>query len=118
MYQQLTEGKRVQIWALRKEGKTQTTIAKQLQIHKSTVSRELNRNSGPYGYEPKLAQNMASYRKKYHKDVVGKEYEELLLELNKQGFDTLKSQAFLLHHHPELTVEDADLLLSRSGLFS
>ncbi|GEA61609.1 helix-turn-helix domain-containing protein [Vibrio comitans] len=117
MYRQLDEGRRIQIWALRKEGKSQTEIAQHLDIHRSTVSRELNRNSGPYGYEPKLAQSMASYRKKYHQDIIGKEYEELLIELNKQGFNFEKSQAFILHHHPELPVEDVDLLLKKSGLF-
>ncbi len=64
MYKQLTEDKRLQIWAMRKEGKSQSEIARVLAVHRSTVSRELNRNSGPYGYEPQLAQRMAIYRKK------------------------------------------------------
>ena len=64
MYKQLTENNRLQIWALRKEGKNQSDIASQLGINRSTISRELNRNSGPYGYDPLLAQNMAVYFKK------------------------------------------------------
>nr|WP_319556657.1 helix-turn-helix domain-containing protein [uncultured Vibrio sp.] len=111
MYRQLTQEKRLQIWAMRKEGKKQSEIARQLDIHRSTVSRELNRNSGPYGYEPQLAQRMAAYRKKFHQQIVEKQYEELLSELVHMGLNRDQCEEFILHHHPELTIEQLDDLL-------
>lgn len=112
MYRQLTEEQRLQIWAMRKEGKNQSEIARQLNLHRSTVSRELNRNSGPYGYEPLLAQRMAVYRKKFHQQIVEKQYEELVDKLLQMGLSDQQCQAFLLHHNPELTVEQAKELFS------
>ena len=44
-YRQLTLEKRYQISALNKLGKNQTFIANKIGVHKSTVSRELSRNS-------------------------------------------------------------------------
>ena len=111
MYSQLTEEKRLQIWAMRKEGKNQSEIARQLTIHRSTVSRELSRNSGPYGYEPQLAQRMATYRKKFHQQIVEKQYEELVTELVHMGLNRKQCQEFILHHHPELAIEQLDELL-------
>lgn len=112
MYQQLTEAKRLQIWAMRKGGKNQSEIANQLHIHRSTVSRELNRNSGPYGYEPKLAQQMANYRKKFHQQIVEHQYEELLLELTRLGLSKENCKEFILHHHPELSIEQVERLIT------
>jgi IS30 family transposase len=45
-YNQLTEGERYQIYGLLKEGFSQKTIAKNLNRHPSTHSRELKRNKG------------------------------------------------------------------------
>ncbi|MGF1759316.1 helix-turn-helix domain-containing protein [Photobacterium sagamiensis] len=116
VYKQLTEDKRLQIWALRKEGKSQSKIAERLEVHRSTVSRELNRNSGPYGYEPQLAQRMAIYRKKFHQQIVERQYEELVKELMQLGWKKEQCQEFILHHHPELTIELLNELLD--SLFS
>ncbi len=49
-YKQLTHGQRYQIYALLKAGHNQTDIAAFIQVHKSTVSRELRRNRGQKGY--------------------------------------------------------------------
>ena len=46
-YKQLTLEKRYQISALNKLGKNQTFIANEIGVHKSTVCRELSRNSSP-----------------------------------------------------------------------
>ncbi|NOH95563.1 helix-turn-helix domain-containing protein [Vibrio sp. 99-70-13A1] len=113
MYHQLTEAKRIQLWALRKSGKSQSAIAKQLGIHRSTVGRELNRNSGPYGYEPLLAQQMAAYRNKFHKQIVERQYEELVFELVELGLSKQNCKEFIVHHHPELTIEQIDTLLEQ-----
>ena len=111
MYKQLTEDKRLQLWAMRKEGKSQSEIAKQLNVHRSTVSRELDRNSGPYGYEPQLAQRMAKYRKKFHQQIVDRQYEELVKELMTMGWNKMLCLEFILHHHPELSVDEINRLI-------
>jgi len=46
-YHQLTEYQRYQLAALRKEGRPQKTMAANLGVHPSTISRELHRNRGP-----------------------------------------------------------------------
>ncbi len=45
-----------------KDGKTQTQIAQLLNRHKSTVSREIGRNTGPKGYRSKQACLLAEER--------------------------------------------------------
>ena len=111
MYKQLSEEKRLQIWAMRKEGKSQSEIASLLSVHRSTVSRELARNSGPYGYDPQLAQRMAIYRKKFHRQIVERQYEELVEELVSIGWNHEQCQEFILHHHPELTLDQINQLI-------
>jgi IS30 family transposase len=62
-YQQLTEDDRIEIYAMKQAGKTQRTIAQHLRVHPSTVSRELNRNTGQRGYRPKQAHRLAAERR-------------------------------------------------------
>lgn len=64
-YTQLTQAQRYQIYALKKADHSQTSIAKLLGVHKSTISRELKRNCGQRGYRPKQAHQMAQGR---HRD--------------------------------------------------
>ncbi|MGF1725416.1 helix-turn-helix domain-containing protein [Photobacterium nomapromontoriensis] len=111
MYKQLTEEHRLQIWALRKEGKNQTKIASLLNIHRSTVSRELARNSGPYGYDPQLAHKLASYRKQFHQQIVEKQYEELVLKLHQMGLNKIQIQQFITYYHPELSLGQLNELM-------
>ena len=54
-YKHLSQVERYQIYALMKAGHDQTQIAKLLDRHKSTISRELFRNRGLKGYRPKQA---------------------------------------------------------------
>jgi IS30 family transposase len=63
-YQQITQEERYQIYALKKEGLSQTAIAKNLSRDKGTISRELKRNKGLKGYSPKQADEMAKAREK------------------------------------------------------
>jgi IS30 family transposase len=51
-YTQLTQEERYQIAALMKAGHTQSEIARLIGRHKSTISRELARNTGQRGYRP------------------------------------------------------------------
>ncbi|MBA3765534.1 MAG: IS30 family transposase [Acidobacteria bacterium] len=62
-YKQLTREQRYQIYALKKEGHNRTAIARNLGVHKATVSRELTRNRGGRGYRPKQADEQARERK-------------------------------------------------------
>lgn len=61
-YKQLTKEQRYQIYALRKEGLSQGAIALNLEVNKSTISRELKRNTGLKGYRPKQAHQKALQR--------------------------------------------------------
>lgn len=63
-YTQLTQEQRYQIYALKKMGHNQTEIAKCLGVDKSTLSRELVRNSGQRGYRPKQADEKSQERQK------------------------------------------------------
>lgn len=62
-YKQLTQEERYQISALLKAGHDQSEIAMILNRHKSTISRELERNSGLRGYRPIQAQRLADERR-------------------------------------------------------
>ncbi len=61
-YTQLTQEQRYQIYALLKMDHTQTEIAEVIEVHKSTISRELRRNRGFKGYRPKQAHHFAMDR--------------------------------------------------------
>ena len=61
-YTQLTHVQRYQIYALKKAGVSQTQIAMVIGVHKSTISRELRRNTGGRGYRPKQADLLAHHR--------------------------------------------------------
>jgi len=62
-YTQLTEVKRYQIYTLLGNGFTQMSTAQQLNVHPSTISRELSRNRGARGYRPKQANKAALQRR-------------------------------------------------------
>jgi transposase, IS30 family len=61
-YKHLSQAERYQIHALIKAGNDQSQIAKLLDRHKSTISRELSRNTGSRGYRPKQACEMSADR--------------------------------------------------------
>lgn len=62
-YRQLTQEQRYQISVLKKIGYGPTEIAKELEVHKSTISREVRRNTGERGYRPKQANEKALERR-------------------------------------------------------
>jgi transposase, IS30 family len=62
-YTQLTHGQRYQIYILKKAGHNQTSIARHIGCHKTTISRELRRNSGYKGYRPLQAHTLADSRR-------------------------------------------------------
>jgi len=61
-YNHLSQAERYQIHALMKVGHDQSQISKLLDRHKSTISRELTRNTGSRGYRPKQACEMSADR--------------------------------------------------------
>ena len=63
-YTQLTQEQRYQIYALLKIEPSQTKIAAVLGVHKSTISRELQRNRGQRGYRPQQAHRFAQQRRR------------------------------------------------------
>lgn len=63
-YHQLTREQRYQIYALKKMGHYLSEIAGVLGVNKSSVSRELKRNSGKRGYRPQQAQALALGRRR------------------------------------------------------
>ena len=62
-YQQLTEGKRYQISVLLAQGSSAIEIAKAVEVHRSTIYRELKRNSKQKVYEPGEAHQQALRRR-------------------------------------------------------
>ncbi|MCN4144533.1 MAG: helix-turn-helix domain-containing protein [Thiohalomonas sp.] len=60
----MTQEERYYIFQLNKKDFTQDDIAKEVGVHKSTISRELKRNTGQRGYPPKQAQTKATERRK------------------------------------------------------
>ena len=63
-HSQLTQIQRYQIYALLKMGHLQSDIASSLSFDKSTISREIHRNTGKKGYRPKQALQKALARRK------------------------------------------------------
>lgn len=62
-YTQLVREQRYQIYAFRKAGWNQSEVAEELGVNKSTISRELARNSGARGYRPRQAQALSLARR-------------------------------------------------------
>jgi transposase, IS30 family len=62
-YQQLTYEQRCQIYALKSRGDSNRKIARQLNVHPSTIDRELIRNSGKRGYRFKQAEAKSQKRR-------------------------------------------------------
>lgn len=68
-YTQLNQEQRYHIYAMKKVGFSRANIAAEIGVHKSTISRELNRNSGQRGYRPKQAQELAADRKRLSRNA-------------------------------------------------
>lgn len=62
-YHHLTRDQRCQIYALKKRGDSASTIANELEVHRSSIYRELKRNTGQRGYRPKQANRRALKRR-------------------------------------------------------
>ena len=64
VYKQLTYEQSCKIYALKNIGQSQPVIAQEIGINQSSVSRELQRNTGQRGYRFKQAQTLCCNRRK------------------------------------------------------
>lgn len=64
-YKQLTLDQRYHIFSLKKAGFNYSAIAIEIKVHKSTVSREIKRNSGKHRYYPEIAHEKAFLRRSF-----------------------------------------------------
>ena len=80
-YKQLAYEQRYQISFMLKMGFSQTDIAKEVGVHRSTISRELHRNQGRRGYRPKQAHRFALSRRNKAKTNITPETWELIEQL-------------------------------------
>src|ERR1700686_3506157 len=71
-YLHLTYEQRCQIYALLQSGHSQAYIARQIGVDRSTISRELVRNTGARGYRFKQSHDKASRRRQEASDQPGK----------------------------------------------
>lgn len=65
-YTHLTQEQRYQISALKKTTISNSEIARIIGCNKSTITRELKRNTGQRGYRPKQAQQLSEARNTYY----------------------------------------------------
>ena len=63
-YKHLAYGQRCQIYTLKERGDPPAEIARRLGVHRSCITRELNRNNGSEGYQYDLAHQKAQDRRK------------------------------------------------------
>ena len=69
-YQQLTGDERIEIYAMRQEGKTIAQMAEALGRHRTTISREIHRNSGQRNDRPSQAHRKAQERRTTQRKAV------------------------------------------------
>ena len=82
-YTHLTEEERYQIYAYQKSEKSPSEIAILLERNKSTISRELTRNTGMKGYRPKQAHELGVERSKKAEKAI-KMTEELIAKIEEK----------------------------------
>ena len=71
-YHHLTRDQRCQIYTSKKRGDSVSVIANELGVHRSTIYREQNRNSGKRGYRFKQAHRKAEERRYQASHLPGK----------------------------------------------
>lgn len=106
-YHHVTRDLRCQIYALKARGDSLNSIAKQVGKHVSTISRELNRNTGKRGYRINQADNQARQRrgdasqapKKLTKDILKIVDEKLYEEWSPEQISgRLKLEGIVISH--------------------
>jgi len=85
-YTQLTREQRYQISVLKKMGHSQTEMAQALKVNRSSISRELRRNTGRRGYRPKQADEKAMRRRSKAKPRIERDEWEVVEEKLRQDW--------------------------------
>jgi len=98
-YSQLTYEQRYLIYNLLKIGFAQARIAQLVGVHRSTISRELRRNTGKRGYRFKQAQRIAEQRRNKAKKRIMSSDWALIDEHLKMDFSPEQTSHWVLDHH-------------------
>lgn len=98
-YSQLTQEQRYLIYHLLKMGINQTDIAKRVGVHKSTISRELKRNTGKKGYRYKQAQRKANQRRQRGRKRLAEKDWEIVEGYLEKDFSPEQVSAWVLKKH-------------------
>ena len=100
-YKQLTQEQRYEIKAYMQAGFTVINISNKVGVHRSTIYREINRNSGQRGYRPRQAHQKATERKKnavkYMK--LTDELKHQVTAFLKKDFSPEQVSGYLQKHH-------------------
>jgi len=105
-YTQLTQEQRYQIYALRQVDEKQEKIAIIVGVNKSTISRELERNTGQRGYRPKQAQQMSNARRYKGQRRIGSAGWSMVRELIQQEWSPEQISDWLrLRRRPNISHE-------------
>jgi IS30 family transposase len=107
-FRHLTEEQRYHLYILLKEHFSKTEICKRLKIHRSTLWREIKRNSGFRGYRPKQAQRFSDDRKaNAFKRIIFDSKMKNLVELGiKKGLSPVQiSNRLILENHGSVSHE-------------
>jgi IS30 family transposase len=106
-YTQLTREQRYQIYALKRAKQNQTQIARVLGCHKSTISRELRRNSGQKGYHPYQADELAFDRQceAYRARIAPQTWQQVEHWLRQEWSPEQISGRLRLEHQPSVSHE-------------
>ena len=109
-YRRVTYEDRCQIFLYRSMGISISTIAKELELHKSTISRELKRNAESNNYKPWEAEALARRRKSFcrRKAVITPEISVKILVLLEFGLSP-EQIAGRLRHEKVLEVSSETL---------
>lgn len=108
-YKHLSQEQRYHIYALKKAGASQKSIAQELAVSPSTISRELKRNTGLKGYRPKQAQQLTTLR--VHKAACANVYrvpeptKQSVKELLKQDWSPEQIANYLSLHGSKVSHE-------------
>ena len=99
-YQQLTLEDRTMIYAFCKAEYSITAIAEELGRDKSTISREIKRNTGNRGYRPKQANEKATQRKQLAYKAIKwtSEVEDIIIKLLNEEWSPEQISAWLKKH--------------------
>ena len=106
-YHHLTYEARCQVYALKQRGDSLAQIARQLQVSRATVSREIRRNSGGRGYRYKQADTSAKQRRvfasshprKMHSTMTALIQEKLAMQWSPEQIS-----GWLSIHHPHFKI--------------